>query len=78
MTHNEMKNEIAQAIHAAISKWEDEHGELENGDVFVTEFDNGIMVIEAVDDIYKVSVLGEKPYRISRSIQSLEDQNGMD
>ena len=68
-----MKNEIAQAIHAAISKWEDDHGELENGDVFVTEFENGVMVIEAVDDLYKVSVMDGKPYKITRTIQSLED-----
>lgn len=73
MTQNEMKNEIAQAIHAAISKWEDDHGELENGDVFVTEFENGVMVIEAVDDLYKVSVMDGKPYKITRTIQSLED-----
>ncbi len=73
MTQNEMKNEIAQAIHAAISKWEDDHGELENGDVFVTEFENGVMVIEAVDDLYKVSVIDGKPYKITRTIQSLED-----
>ena len=73
MIQNEIKNEIAQAIHTAISKWEDEHGELQNGDVFVTEFDNGVMVIEAVDDLYKVSVMDEKPYKIPRTIQALED-----
>lgn len=73
MTQSEMKNEIAQAIHTAISKWEDDHGELENGDVFVTEFENGVMVIEAVDDLYKVSVIDGKPYKITRTIQSLED-----
>ncbi len=73
MTQNEMKNKIAQAINTVISKWEDDHGELENGDVFVTEFENGVMVIEAVDDLYKVSVIDGKPYKITRTIQSLED-----
>lgn len=68
-------DEMGQMIHEAISKWENDHGELQNGDVFVTEFENGSMIIEAVDNIYNVSLLDKKPYHLSGRMTELEDED---
>ena len=63
--------EISKAIELAMQKFREEFGEdesLEDGDEFVTVFNNCVLILGVEDRELKVKFVGGKPYKVDFSL----------
>lgn len=69
--------QISTAIHAAMAEFKKEFGQdakLENGDGFVTIFNNAILVILVEENSLKTKFIGGKPYRVDMALEIYESE----
>lgn len=67
--------EISKAIELAIQKLKDEYGEdakLENGDKFVTVFNNCVLIISLEDGEMKTEFIEGSPYEVDYTLSIYE------
>ena len=67
--------EISKALDLAMEKFKEEYGEdakLEDGDEFVTIFNNCILVLGMEDRELKVKFIGGKPFNVDFSLKIYE------
>lgn len=63
--------EISKAIQAAFAEFKKEHGEdakLEDGETFVTIFNNCILITSLEDGNLKTEFVGGQPYKVDMSL----------
>lgn len=69
--------QISTAIHAAMTEFKKEFGQdakLENGDGFVTIFNNAILVISVEENSLKTKFIDGKPYRVDMTLAIYESE----
>ncbi len=70
--------EIGQAIKLAMQKFKEEYGEdakLEDGDEFVTVFNNCVLIISLEDGSLKTNFIGGKPYEVDMTLSIYESED---
>lgn len=60
--------ELQEAIALALEKWKEEYGELEDGDEFVTAFNNCTLVISLENGKFKTNFICGRPYEVDMTI----------
>ena len=68
--------QLCEAINRAFIEFQKENGEdakLENGDEFVTIFNNAILVIGMEDNELKTRFIGGKPYKVDMTLGIYEE-----
>lgn len=69
--------EIKKALELAMKKFQEEHGEdakLEDGDEFVTVFNNCVLVISLNDGNLHTKFIGGKPYEVDLTLSIYESE----
>lgn len=69
-------NEIMEAINLAFEKFREDNGEdakMEDGDEFVTVFNNCVLIISLNDGNLKSNFIGGKPYKIDMTLSIYEE-----
>lgn len=69
--------EIQKAIELAMKKFKEEYGEdekLEDGDEFVTVFNNCILIISLEDGRLQTKFIGGKPYEVDYTLSIYESE----
>lgn len=70
--------EIRQAIELAMQKFKEEYGEdekLEDGDEFVTVFNNCILIISLENGNLKTNFIGGKPFEVDMTLKIYESED---
>jgi hypothetical protein len=69
--------ESNELIRCALSEYKKEFGEdaqLEEGESFVTEFNNCVLIISVEEGTLKTDFIGGKPYRVNKSFSIYESE----
>lgn len=69
--------ELGQAINLAMQKFKEEYGEdtkLEDGDEFVTVFNNCVLIISLEDGNLSTKFIGGKPYEADMTLSIYESE----
>lgn len=66
--------ELNKAIKLAMSKFKGDYGELEDGDEFVTVFNNGVLIISYNEGEVNMHFIGGQPYTIDETVGILESE----
>lgn len=71
-------DEIMQAINLALYEFKKEFGEdakLEDGDEFVTVFNNCTLIISLENGNFKTKFIGGVPYKVDMTLSIYEEEN---
>lgn len=74
-----MSNKLTNAIKFAIEGFKEENGEnaaLEEGDEFVTVFNDGVLILGLENSELKVKIILGKPHSVDYSLNLLEKKEG--
>lgn len=77
----DMLKQLDEAVGAAFAEFKKEYGEdvkLEDGDEFVTTFNNAILIVGLEDNILKTQFIGGKPYQVNMTLAIYEGENEED
>ncbi len=69
--------ELGQAIKLAMQKFKEEYGEdtkLEDGDEFVTVFNNCVLIVSLEDGNLSTKFIGGKPYEVDMTLSIYESE----
>lgn len=66
--------ELANAVKLAMDKFEEEHGKMEDGDEFVTVFNNCVLILSYEDNGLKMHFIGGKPYTVDETLSIYESE----
>lgn len=69
--------ELGQAIGLAMQKFKEDYGEdekLEDGDEFVTVFNNCVLIISLEDGKLQTKFIGGKPYEVDMTLSIYESE----
>lgn len=70
--------EIGKAIELAMQKFKEEYGEdekLEDGDAFVTVFNNCVLIISLEEGNLRTKFIGGQPYRVDYTLSIYESED---
>nr|WP_305182110.1 hypothetical protein [uncultured Schaedlerella sp.] len=73
----EEMEELGQAIKLAMQKFKEEYGEdtkLEDGDEFVTVFNNCVLIVSLEDGNLSTKFIGGKPYEVDMTLSIYESE----
>lgn len=65
---------MSKAIILALKEFEHECGKLEDGDEFVTCFNDGVLIISFIDEELGVKFILGEPYKIDFDLNMLENE----
>lgn len=71
----DMLKQLDEAVRAAFEELRKEHGEgvkLEDGDEFVTVFNNAVLIIGLEENTLKTKFIGGKPYQVDMTLEIYE------
>ena len=66
--------ELEKAVVLAMQKFKEEFGELEDGDEFVTVFNNCVLIISLENRHLKTNFIGGKPYEVDMTLSIYESE----
>lgn len=70
---------LDEAVNAAFAEFKKEFGQdvkFEDGDEFVTIFNNATLVISLENNTLKTKFIGGKPYQVDMTLASYESEDG--
>lgn len=76
-----MMEQLGEAVKAAIEEFKKEYGQntkLEEGDEFVTIFNNAVLVVGLEDNTLKTKFIGGKPYKVDMTLAIYEGEDEKD
>lgn len=72
----DVMKQLDEAVGAAFKEFKKEFGEdakLEEGDEFVTVFNNAVLVIGVEDHVLRTKFIGGKPYKVDMTLEIYEE-----